>query len=234
MPLTGHKPRWLYETMPYVYILAGFATAGMLQNAVAMVSGMLLLSAGALVLTMRHTYRANGQAPAAEPVRESGERNGDQGAETLQVAWRPSLEVGHAVIDRQHQRLLSLGNGLITALMQQKPREDVELMLEVLVTEIGRHLKLEDEITGGHNTPVSRGIKEAHRGLLARAAELRDRFHEGQFPAGDLVGFIAYDLIAMHIGKEDLRFLLGGKGRRAANGPVQCEREAATQAGSLR
>jgi len=234
MLLTGHKPKWLYETMPYVYILAGFATAGMLQNAVAMVSGMLLLSAGALVLTMRHTYRANGQAPAAESVRESGERNCDHGAETLQVVWRPSLEVGHEVIDRQHQRLLSLGNGLITALMQQKPREDVELMLEVLVTEIGKHLKLEDEITGGRNTPASRSIKEAHRGLLARAAELRDRFQEGQFPAGDLVGFIAYDLIAMHIGKEDLRSTPGGRSRKAANAPLQHKRELAAQAGSSR
>jgi hemerythrin-like metal-binding protein len=215
--------------MPYVYILGGFVTAGILQNAVAMISGMLLLSAGALVLTMRHTYRANGQAPAAEQVRESRESNCDQGAEMLQVTWRPSLEVGHEVIDRQHQRLLSLGNGLITALMQQRPREDVELMLEVLVTEIGKHLKLEDEITGGHSTPVSRSIKEAHRGLLARATELRDRFQEGQFPAGDLVGFVAYDLIAMHIGKEDLRSTLRGRRRTAASAPSEFKTDLATR-----
>ncbi len=228
MLLTGHKPKWLYETMPYVYIVAGFATAGMLQNAVATVSGMLLLSAGALVLTMRHTYRASGQAPEAAPVAESGERNSGQGAEILQVAWRPSFEVGHEVIDRQHQRLLSLGNELITAVMQQRPHEDVELMLEVLVTEIGQHLKVEDEITGGHSTPLSRKTKEAHRGLLARGNALREKLLEGQFPAGDLVGFVAYDLITMHIVKEDLRVQTGPRNRKPANTPSQRERELAT------
>jgi hypothetical protein len=38
----------------------------------------------------------------------------------------------------------------------------------------------------------------------------------------------------MHIGKEDLRFLLGGNSRKAANAPLKYEREAATQAGSVR
>ncbi len=225
MSLTGHKPKWLYETMPYVYIVAGFATAGMLQNAVALVSGMLLLSAGALVLTMRHTYRANQPAPEVAPVAESAERNSAHGGEMLQVGWRPSFEVGHEVIDRQHQRLLSLGNELITAVMQQRPREDVELMLEVLITEIGQHLKVEDEITNGHNTPLSRKTREAHRGLLARGNALRDKLLEGQFPAGDLVGFIAYDLIAMHIVKENLRLQPGASGRKVVNAPLRHERE---------
>jgi len=225
MLLTGHKPKWLYETMPYVYIVAGFATAGMLQNAVATISGMLLLSAGALVLTMRHTYRTSHPAPEVAPVAESTERNSAQGAEILQVGWRPSFEVGHEVIDRQHQRLLSLGNELITAVMQQRPREDVELMLEVLITEIGQHLKVEDEITSGHNTSLSRKTREAHRGLLARGNALRDKLLEGQFPAGDLVGFIAYDLIAMHIVKEDLRIQPGTSGRKVATAPLRRERE---------
>lgn len=224
MLLTGHKPKWLYETMPYVYIVAGFATAGMLQNAVATISGMLLLSAGALVLTMRHTYRANNQAPELAPLAESGERNSGQGAELLQVAWRPSFEVGHDVIDRQHQRLLSLGNELITAVMQQRLREDVELMLEVLITEIGQHLKAEEEIARGRDTPLSRKTTEAHRGLLARGNALREQFLDGEFPAGDLVGFVAYDLITMHIVKEDLRFLPGVRGRNA-NALSPAERE---------
>jgi len=205
MLLTGHKPEWLYEATPYVYILGGLATVGLLKNGVAMVSGALLLSAGALVLKLRRDYRAKGTASAAaDPLRASGERNGGQGAELLQMAWQPSFEIGHEAIDRQHQRLLSLGNELITALMQRKPHEDVELMLDVLVTEIGRHLKLEEDVAAGLNTPLSRKIREAHRGLLERATGLRNRFQEGQLPAGDLVGFIAYDLIAMHVVKEDL------------------------------
>ena len=209
----GRQPKWLYETLPYVYVAGGIATAGLLQNLIATISGLLLLSAGALVLTMRHNYRASHQSPEAAEVRESRERNSDHGAELLQVAWRPSFEVGHEVIDRQHQRLQSLGNELITALMQRKPREDVELMLDVLVTEIGRHLSAEDEIAAGHAVRLPPAVREARRNLLARATDLRDRLREDRLLPGDLVGFIAYDLIIMHIVKEGLPLSVQQRGR---------------------
>lgn len=227
MRVVRHLPNWLYEVLPYVYIGGSFVTAVMIRNLVGMASAMLLLSAGALVLTMRHSYRASTHAADAVPVRESAERNGEQGAEVLQVAWRPAFEIGHDAIDRQHQRLLSLGNGLITALMQGSPQEDVDLMLDVLADEIGMHLKLEDELLSGHNTPLARRIREAHRGLLARVMALRDRYRVGEALAGDLVGFIAYDLIAMHIAKEDLRFALGDRSRTVAYGPAQHRRSVA-------
>jgi hemerythrin-like metal-binding protein len=223
-------PKWLYETLPYVYIVGGIATTARLQNAIGTISGLLLLSAGALVLTMRHNYRAGGRGEprAAALKREAGERNGEQGAELLHLAWRPSYETGHEAIDRQHQRLLSLGNELITALMQRKPREDVELMLDVLVTELGRHLKLEEDLVTGLKAPVPRRLKEAHGGLLARANELRDRFKVGQLPPGDLVGFIGYDLIAMHVVKEDLGLAAGTHG----GGPAAARHPGSMPAGS--
>lgn len=204
MRTIGRQPKWLYETLPYVYVAGGIATAGLLQNIIATISGLLLLSAGALVLTMRHNYRASNQAPEPAEVRDSRERNSDQGAELLHMAWRPSFEVGHEVIDRQHQRLLSLGNELITALMQRKPREDVELMLDVLVTEIGRHLKAEQEVAAGRSVVLSPSTREAHHSLLARATELLDRIREDRLRPADLVGFIAFDLVTMHIVKEGL------------------------------
>jgi hemerythrin-like metal-binding protein len=223
-------PKWLYETLPYVYIVGGIATTARLQNAIGTISGLLLLSAGALVLTMRHNYRAGGRGEprAAALKREAGERNGEQGAELLHLAWRPSYETGHEAIDRQHQRLLSLGNELITALMQRKPREDVELMLDVLVTELGRHLKLEEDLVTGLKAPVPRRLKEAHGGLLARANELRDRFKVGQLPPGDLVGFIGYDLITMHVVKEDLGLAAGTHG----GGPAAARHPGSMPAGS--
>lgn len=230
MPAKMRLPKWLYETLPYVYIVGGIATTARLQNAIGTISGLLLLSAGALVLTMRHNYRAGGRGEprAAALKRESGERNGEQGAELLHLAWRPSYETGHEAIDRQHQRLLSLGNELITALMQRKPREDVELMLDVLVTELGRHLKLEEDLVTGLKAPVPRRLKEAHGGLLARANELRDRFKVGQLPPGDLVGFIGYDLIAMHVVKEDLGLAAGTHG----GGPAAARHPGSMPAGS--
>jgi hemerythrin-like metal-binding protein len=232
MASTKRQPKWLYETLPYVYIVGGIATAGLLQNAIATISGVLLLSAGALVLTMRHNYRTSRDRLAAIPQRESGERNSEQGAELLQIAWQAAFEVGHEAIDQQHRHLTALGNQIITALMQRRPREDVELMLDVLVTEIGKHLKLEENLAAGEGVPPMRRVAEAHLGLLARAADLRDRFQDGELPPGDLVGFIAYDLVTMHIVKEDLSFPLRQQGRLVANATSHARRSSAETAAS--
>jgi len=218
MSASKRQPKWLYETLPYVYIVGGIGTTAILQNVVATISGVLLLSAGALVLTMRHNYRAGSREKekVTPPARNPGERNSEEGAELLHLAWRPTYETGHETIDRQHQRLLSLGNELITALMQRKPREDVDLMLDLLINELAKHLKLEEELLVGHRVPVRHRFKEAHHGLLTRASELRDRYRIGQLPPGDLVGFIGYDLIAMHVVKEDLGLPLGRPARAVA------------------
>jgi hemerythrin-like metal-binding protein len=214
----GNLPKWLYEALPYAYIAGAFTTVGMTRNAIGLISGVLLLSAGALVLSMRHSYRVQHQRPeepAPRAARAQAERNGDDDGELLQVAWRSSFEIGHDVIDRQHRRLLNLGNELNGALLQHKPREDVELMLDVLVTDVGTHLKQEDELTGGNGTPQWRRVREAHRALLAAAVDMRDRYRAGDASAGELVGFVAYDLIAMHVVKEDLRFAPGERARPA-------------------
>ncbi len=227
MSRAGRLPKWLYETLPYVYIVAGIATAGMLQNVVATISGVLLLSAGALVLTMRHNYRSSRREADAVAPRLAAERNGDQDAELLQVGWRPAFDIGHEVIDRQHRQLVSLGNQFISALMQGSPREDLDLMLDVLVAELGRHLKLEEDLAAGHGTPLTGAVVQAHRRLLARAGELRDRFQGGQLEAADLVGFIAYDLVVMHVARENLRLPVPQRARPVADVPAAARRGAA-------
>lgn len=51
------KPKWLYESLPYVYAAAGIASIAQLDNALSVASGVLLISASVFVLWMRRTYR---------------------------------------------------------------------------------------------------------------------------------------------------------------------------------
>jgi hemerythrin-like metal-binding protein len=227
MASSRKQPKWLYETLPYVYIVGGIATAGILQHVIATMSGLLLLSAGALVLTMRHNYRASREEAAAAPLREPHERNGEEDAGLLQIGWRPAFAVGHDLIDRQHRQLTVLGNEIITALIQRRPREDVDLMLDVLVTEIGRHLELEATLAAERGVAPGRSAAESHRSLMARAADLRDRFQGGALAPGDLVGFIAYDLVAMHVVREEVRLAVPQRGRPATGTAAQSRRSLA-------
>lgn len=53
----SYKPEWLYEALPYLYVLAGLATIANLGNTLSLFSGGLLISAGAFIGWMRRSAR---------------------------------------------------------------------------------------------------------------------------------------------------------------------------------
>lgn len=63
-----HKPDWLYEILPYVYLVAGLTTILTLRNLMGTVSGLLLISAGAAVWLLRRSYRRRMQDEAAQEL----------------------------------------------------------------------------------------------------------------------------------------------------------------------
>jgi hypothetical protein len=59
-PQIKWQPLWIYELIPFVYILAGFACFYYLDSPIGYVAGALLLTAAGLVWVMRFKYRARG------------------------------------------------------------------------------------------------------------------------------------------------------------------------------
>jgi len=198
-------PKPVYEALPYVYPIGGLLAIASLRNLVGILCGVMLISAGYVIWTMRRNYRreqAYNQARFAE-------RNTNFGSETdddvVKLVWRPAYETGHAVIDRQHRRLFSLGNELINATLSNKAPADVELLLDDLVDEIGAHFHTEEALLTSENIASSAEHKVAHEALLTQVKALHQRFQYGQLSVGELVGFIAHDVIAQHVIKEDLK-----------------------------
>jgi hypothetical protein len=70
-----HKPDWLYEALPYVYVIAGIAVIAKLGNALSIVSGGLLISAGVFIWWMRRTFRQNQKRREAERGRKKGRKH---------------------------------------------------------------------------------------------------------------------------------------------------------------
>ena len=58
-------PGRVYEVLPVVYVTSGVSTAMMIDQMLAIVSGLLLISAGCLVWRMRHVYRRQSRQQAA-------------------------------------------------------------------------------------------------------------------------------------------------------------------------
>lgn len=199
-------PKPLYEALPYAYPVVGVIAMLVSGNAVGVVSGVLLISAGGVIWRMRRNYRAEIAYNALRVAERQAHFGEEEGENLIRLAWRPAYETGHDLIDRQHRRLFSLGNELINATLTNKPRGDVELLLDDLVEDIGQHFQAEDGVVRAAGMPINAEHQAAHQTLLAEVKALRQRYQYGQLSVGELVGFIVHDVIAQHIIKEDLKF----------------------------
>jgi hypothetical protein len=52
-----YQPRWLYETLPYLYVGSGVVSLTTLEHLLSTFSGLLLVSAGVVVWKLRHDHR---------------------------------------------------------------------------------------------------------------------------------------------------------------------------------
>ena len=52
-----YQPRWLYETLPYLYVGSGVLSVATLDHLLSAFSGLLLVSAGLVVWKLRHDHR---------------------------------------------------------------------------------------------------------------------------------------------------------------------------------
>lgn len=200
----GRLPSWLYEALPIVYILAGVASAAILGNAGAYVSALLLISAGAFIIKMRRDFRSRAGVRTLRSE-DVSEIQGGRRPEPVQLIWRNEFATGHDLIDRQHRRLFSIGNELITCLVAGSSAADVELLLDDLVVDISEHFTTEEGVLSDLGRPLDAEHMNHHRTLLQRVKDYRDNCHSGQLRINELVKFIADDVIAGHIIMEDLR-----------------------------
>ncbi|MEW6676357.1 MAG: hypothetical protein AB1421_00415 [Pseudomonadota bacterium] len=56
-------PYWLYESLPYFYAAMGVLAIASLEAIIGKISGMLLISAGAVIWQLRFTYRRRRRRP---------------------------------------------------------------------------------------------------------------------------------------------------------------------------
>lgn len=67
------QPEWLYKALPCIYLASGIATIVVLRDTMVVFSGLMLISAGAIVWFMR---TASGRQAREGPRHASGTRRG--------------------------------------------------------------------------------------------------------------------------------------------------------------
>lgn len=206
-----------YEVLPVLYIGAGLLAMLVLQNMMALTSGLLLIAVGAIEMMRRRRAGRDREAQESRHAsRLASDREGPHTQALMQIAWRKSFECGHPTIDAQHRQLFEIGDTVINAVLKSKPRNHIEFLLDELTEHIQAHFKSEEAVLARTRYPLTQEHRAHHAALLEKAQGLRDSYRQGLLDVSELVGFIAYDVITEHIIHEDLKFALRGRPAAAA------------------
>ncbi|MBL0168260.1 MAG: bacteriohemerythrin [Propionivibrio sp.] len=136
----------------------------------------------------------------------------------VRLVWREAYMCGEASIDQDHQALFDHANKLIHAAMSGAQESgQLSAALDDLINNVKQHFAREEAVLARYHYA---GLEEhvlQHQKLVGRALELRRMADAGEMTLGDLVTFLAQDVVVKHLLKEDARFfpLL----RRSLNNP---------------
>lgn len=149
-------------------------------------------------------YRAKAEGrnrvcTAPETPRGAGLR----AAHLVQLHWQPAYACGHPLIDAQHRALFADTNRLLSAVLSDRPTEEVAGLIDTLVRNVNRHFEDEERIVAAAGYPDAAAHAMQHRGLVGKAGALVERFKAGSLGLGELFQFLSYDLVALHMLRSD-------------------------------
>jgi hemerythrin len=118
----------------------------------------------------------------------------------MNVEWKDSYKIGHAVIDQQHQHLFKLSNALMDA-------EDVGALRRTMVQlykHTREHFDLEEALMRKSNYPDTEVHTEWHNNLLSRLNDASEEVGRGHVQKDALVQLM-YEWSLHHIPKDDAK-----------------------------
>jgi diguanylate cyclase (GGDEF)-like protein/hemerythrin-like metal-binding protein len=138
---------------------------------------------------------------ASASDRPGAPRHGAKDA-LLHLTWRPAYASGHPLLDRQHEALFDVANAVLTVAVGGDLSR-ASALFGGLVNECRSHFAEEESVLARARDPGLEAHARSHRRLLASAEQMQSRLGRGEATATELFEFIARDLIAGHILKED-------------------------------
>ncbi len=124
----------------------------------------------------------------------------------LEVIWEDTYASGHGLIDAQHQRLFRLASSLMAVLTENRPLTEVSLRLETLLAHTAQHFHDEEALLREARYRDLNDHAKVHAALLAKARKLQADVQAGQLDFGQLITFLALDLVKGHILTEDREY----------------------------
>ena len=143
---------------------------------------------------------------AGAPDNAFGEALDASGNLLIKLHWHPGYESGNADIDREHRALFAVSNNLLNAIVNDRPREEIDRIIGILVNEVTSHFANEEAIQLSIGYPQAEEHARIHRSLVEKAVKLITDFKAGTVAVGTFFQFLAYDVVTLHMRREDSKF----------------------------
>jgi diguanylate cyclase (GGDEF)-like protein/hemerythrin-like metal-binding protein len=128
-----------------------------------------------------------------------------RGGSALRLTWLEEYECGEPTIDGQHRELFDLANALIDAVATPKTA-DVKAALDRLLAHVVRHFRDEEALLAQRGYEHLEPHARAHATLVSHALELNQAAAEGRLKFGEVVDFLANEVVARHLLTADRAF----------------------------
>lgn len=125
----------------------------------------------------------------------------------LRMDWQDAYCCGHPLIDAEHQQLFVLANTLINSTFKRAEDPDAfEQAMNALLTHVVQHFADEESVLAEYHYADLAIHARAHKRLVERALQLRDATLHGGVSVGELVDFLADEVVSRHMLKMDRLF----------------------------
>jgi diguanylate cyclase (GGDEF)-like protein/hemerythrin-like metal-binding protein len=125
----------------------------------------------------------------------------------VQLVWKEAFCCGNQLIDAQHHSLFGRANELLAAVLSARPSSPaITALISRLLDEVSQHFHDEELIL---TTVGFSGIDQhsaEHAQLLTRGRQLAEEFQTSTLRMGDLLHFLAYDMVLCHMLETDQDF----------------------------
>ena len=122
------------------------------------------------------------------------------------IEWKSEWESGNIEIDKQHQEILELLNNLIDMLIIEMNFEKSINELDILINNIVKHFKYEDEILSNIGYKDYDKHCKIHKNLVGKVFQLKQCYENRELNPSAFLSFIADDVVIGHMINEDMQF----------------------------
>lgn len=123
------------------------------------------------------------------------------------LVWRAAFESGFVAIDAEHRELFDLANGLLKLAENYAADPNAfNYALGDFMLNLQRHLKHEEAFMREVGYAEAEAHALMHREIIGRAVFMRQQLDEGRGTLGQWVAFVANEVIATHMVREDRKF----------------------------